>query len=448
MITRERFIRTDKKDSISGSVMHTYQHFSGINITVIPKPGFTHKFAAFVVPYGSVHTRFRDGSAPHQIIEVPAGTAHYLEHCVFSRDEEGENGLLNRLAALGADANAYTTYTHTMYYLTSVDHFGEAMRLYFTSLLEPCLDEKRVEAEREIIQAEINMYCDDPDVVAYDRLMKNMFVRHGVREDIAGTAESISQITADHLQAVHRNFYNPASISLVLAGDFEDKFLSGLLDHIDNSFQADGEHCAGQPVGNLEPKEVACYSDNVIAEIAAESFHLGYKDPVVTVRNISSGANLMMRRIAGQLLLETIIGPSSSLYEELYAQGIINDSFAFEYVRETDCSYVLISGESQHPAAAAEVIHHRLVKALQEDEIDRKLFDVQKRVVTGQFLRSMDSVESAGMTAAICRLSNIDLFDYSGSFERIDIDDTIDHMSFILDHDVAARVILQNEEKE
>ena len=352
-MTAMRFIRNEK-DTISGArcIVSTYERISDVYSS-----GIQQKFAAIAIP-----------TAPFTpIYETrPCGryceSAHYMEHCVFSRSEDGDGGLLGKLAALGAQANAYTTYTHTLYYFSTVDHFSASLQLYLDAIRRPHLEEERVEAEREIIAAELNMYRDDPDNVSFHRLMKNLFQEHGVREDIGGTVESIRTITAEHLQTVHRNFYAPQSISLILAGDFEQDYLMDLLEILHESLPETAPEATAAPFIRLEPTEVGRVFEIVQANVSTESFVIGYKDSHVNVQTQSGGCQLMMYQLAGQLYLDSLIGTATPLYEKLYAEGVINESFQASYLRESNFAFVLISGESENPEASADAVHRALTK--------------------------------------------------------------------------------------
>jgi predicted Zn-dependent peptidase len=163
----------ETKDRLTGKLLRTYRHTCGLLVKVLPRPGFSRRFAAVTIPYGSIHTTFTDG---RQTWHVPAGTAHFLEHCIFSRDDGG--GLLGRLSELGASANAYTTHSHTMYYFSTVHHFDEALELYLDAILQPYLGEDRIEAERPVILSELDQYMDDPDTRCYMQLMENLYANH------------------------------------------------------------------------------------------------------------------------------------------------------------------------------------------------------------------------------------------------------------------------------
>ena len=130
MSTYRGFVRTDRKDSISQNMMYSYRHQSGFHVSFIAKPGFVRKFAAFGIPYGAADLRFtseadfhryREAKAeaktdlpPMEIVEVATGSAHYLEHCIFSQDNEG--GLMVQISALGVQANAFTGDSETVIY--------------------------------------------------------------------------------------------------------------------------------------------------------------------------------------------------------------------------------------------------------------------------------------------------------------------------------------------
>jgi hypothetical protein len=88
----------------------------------------------------------------------------------------------------------------TLYYFSTVDHFGEALRLFFQTVLNPYLETDRIESERPVIQAELNQYMDDPDTRAYMKTVEALYEHHPVRADIGGTIESVATITDDTSQ--------------------------------------------------------------------------------------------------------------------------------------------------------------------------------------------------------------------------------------------------------
>ncbi len=101
---------TEIKSEIAGDSYYKVEHPSGLTIFVYPKEGYTSSYAIFGTRYGSINTKFSVNGG--DIITVPDGIAHYLEHKLFE-SEEGDAFV--RYAKTGANANAYTSFEKTCY---------------------------------------------------------------------------------------------------------------------------------------------------------------------------------------------------------------------------------------------------------------------------------------------------------------------------------------------
>lgn len=416
----------ESADPLTGKVMRTYHHLSGFVLKVLPRPGFSRRFAALTVPYGSIHTQFK---IRDQLIAVPDGTAHFLEHCVFSRDEHG--GLLGRLSGLGASANAYTTHTHTLYYFSTVHHFQKALTLYLDAVLHPYLEPDRVGSERPVILAELNQYQDDPDTRCYAQLLENLYTSHPVRQDIGGTAASVEQITSDHLKQVWRCYYQPATLALTLAGDLDER---PILQDLDRRLPVGPASSRAVPVWPAEHPRPRETFGKLQMNVAAPSFLVGVKDPAIRPDNPLYGRSLIGRQRAARLVLDTLLSPVSPLYEALYARGLINDSFGFHYACEENFAFLAVGGESADPLAAAASLRDGLIQHFQAG-IDPGLFEIQKRAAAGDFVRSLDSIEHCGMVQAQCNLHDFDLFDYPAIYDKMDPVTAAAMLSFLADPD-------------
>ena len=113
--------------SVGQDVWITQATAIGPEVIVIPKPGLQRKYATFSTRYGSNERRFalHEGGA----VEIPAGTAHFLEHQLF---DQPEKNVLQELSALGVNPNAYTGRYYTVYLISAVERWLEA----FARLLE------------------------------------------------------------------------------------------------------------------------------------------------------------------------------------------------------------------------------------------------------------------------------------------------------------------------
>ncbi len=457
MSTYRGFVRTERKDSISQNMMYNYRHQSGFHVSFVAKPGFVRKFAAFGIPYGAADLRITSGEdfrryrearaenkpmdPPMQVIEVEPGSAHYLEHCIFSQDDQG--GLIGQLAGLGAQANAFTGDSETVYYFSTVEHFNEALILYFDALLAPDLSEERIEAEREIIASELSMYEDDPDSVSVRHLLSQLYNKHGLRFDIGGTDESIRRITASSLKKICDLFYTPAALNLVLVGDFPEDKMIEVIDLLADKLEGIKIKPAGVNLYVDEPAQVNSAYGELGMDVEIESFHIAFKNPGINRFHSANGSYWALVQTQGQLFCDALIGETSPLYQELYSEGIINDSFSVHFACGHDYNYVMMGGESENPEQAANEVARRFRAAVAGELLDREVFKIQKKALHGNFVRSLDHIESCGMAALEARMYECDLFDHAAVFSRLDSDEAGNFMKFVLDDCNMTKVILR-----
>ncbi len=429
------FKRTVREDPVTGGILRSFEHPCGMAIHIIPKSGFSKQFAGIAIPFGSVHNEFRGGNGGK--IVLPAGSAHYMEHCVFYRD--GDGGLLSALSALGASANAYTSNTHTLYYFSCAGQFEEILGKYLEAVLHPYLGEDRIEAERSIILQELSMYRDDPDSRIYNELLQSLYVSHPVRDDIGGVPESVAGITAAHLQAAAGRFYTPSSVILTAAGNVDESAILEIA-----SRAAEKAACVGRPSEDDyffpdEPDHAGTARTDTAMDVTVGSFLLGFKNSSVSPARSLAGPQQIRLRRSGQLFWEMLLGRSSPIYETLFAEGLINDSFGYHFVCEGTYSFLAAGGESPDPEKACGKLRAMIREAFARmpDEASSRRFEVQKRSAGGSFIRSLDSVEHCGLTEVSASLSGINLFDFPDLYDKMSLEETADSMRFVLD-DAAA----------
>lgn len=330
MTIHHGMIRHDKKDPLSGLRLHHYRHNSGFDLTVLPKAGFATKFVGFAIPCGASALRFRDRLTGEETT-VPPGTAHLLEHVIFRRNVEDDpvSGVLSRLTDLGIDANAYTSDTHMLFYFNTVESMLAGIMLLFDAIRNPGFEQADIESERKIIRSELDLYFDEPENQVYQGVLDNLYHEHPVRYDIAGSAETLETITVEHLQALHRTFFTQGSLSMVVVGDVDE---TALLDHLAPMLEEGQPAEQSRPIIPNEPESAVRDRTILHGPVVNALFGLGWKDPQVSRDNPLNGAQLRLRQLAGQLYFQTLIGDSSAFYEELFTEGLIDESFSLSLI--------------------------------------------------------------------------------------------------------------------
>lgn len=163
---------------------------NGLLVQMLPKKDFHKTYAILTVNFGSIDRTFVP-KGKTEMRTVPDGIAHFLEHKMFEKEDHDAFDLFGKL---GADSNAFTSFTQTSYLFSGSDHIHENIDVLLDFVQDPYFSEKTVEKEKGIIGQEISMYDDDPNWRLYFGILGNLYPNDPMHIDIAGTKESIFTI--------------------------------------------------------------------------------------------------------------------------------------------------------------------------------------------------------------------------------------------------------------
>ena len=323
---------------------------NGLEICVVPKPGYAKKYAFFATRYGGMDTRFQlDG----KWLDTPAGIAHYLEHKMF---DTKEGNALQELAKNGAEPNAFTSNAMTGYYFDSTEHFEENLEILLSFVSIPYFTEESVAKEQGIIGQEIRMIEDNPDWQIYTRMMQALYQSSPARTSIAGTVESISHITAETLYDCHKAFYTPSNMILTVVGDVDPIHVADLARRV---LPREGGPIIPRDYGD-EPETVTLRETSRAMEVSSPQFLTGFK-----CRPAAEGEDYLRLAVVGDMACDILLGESSPLYLRLYDQGLINTSFGGSFEMMPGVAYLYAGGDSRDARAVAAEIQQeaeRLVR--------------------------------------------------------------------------------------
>lgn len=305
---------------------------NGLRLRVIPKKGFSAFYAVFGTKYGGAYRRFAiDG----QMKDTPAGVAHFLEHKMFDLPN-GDNAM-NLLTANGADPNAFTSSGMTCYYFQCTHSFEENLRILLHFVSTPYFTDETVEKEQGIIAQEIRMCDDNPGMAIYYNLLKLLYDHHPIRDQVAGTVESIAEITADTLYDCHKIFYAPSNMILCVEGDVEPERIAAI------AREELGTERAAVPVADFGAAEglLPCEKEKTVEmAVSAPQFLFGAKVD-------QTGTDPLRLRLISTLSSRLMFGASSPFYNRLYADGTLNRDFDCETDYSAGTATILIGGESK-----------------------------------------------------------------------------------------------------
>ena len=418
------------KSERAGDSYYKIDHPSGLTVYVYPKEGYNSAYAIIGTKYGSVNTCFSlDGG---EKITVPDGIAHYLEHKLFE-SEDGD--AFARYAKTGASANAYTSFEKTCYLFSCTDKFDESFEILLDFVQSPYFTAETVAKEQGIIGQEIKMYDDSPDWRVMFNMLEKMYHHHPVKIDIAGTVESIAEITAEKLYQCYNTFYNLNNMALCVAGNVTaeqvlktcDRMLKPCEKHnIENFFE-------DEPYEIVEP-----YVEQNFP-VSVPLFNLGFKERAQKPLNETKLAHT-------DILLELLASSTSELYQKLMDDELINTSFTFELFEGPGYCSVIFGGESRAPKQAAEQIKQYIAE-VKKNGLDKAEFESARKSVYGDVISSLNSVGSIANTVTSYHFNGNELFTYIDAVANATFEDVQNRLSEMLDVNNCTLSVVKNGEE-
>lgn len=150
------------------------------------------------------------------------GGSHFIEHLMFKGTERRPHtiDISKTLDRYGAQYNAYTGKDLTGYYVKmSAEHTDVAVDLLHDMLFNSHYKSEELDRERGVIIEEIKMYEENPIMHIEDLLERAMFAGNTLGKEIAGTAETITNMDREELIAYRDAHYRPEEMVIVLSGN-------------------------------------------------------------------------------------------------------------------------------------------------------------------------------------------------------------------------------------
>ncbi|WP_270526011.1 EF-P 5-aminopentanol modification-associated protein YfmH [Longibaculum muris] len=386
---------------------------NGLKVYLLPKKGFSKTYGLFSTCFGSIDTTFVP-IGENEMLKVPDGIAHFLEHKMFEmEDGDASDGF----ARLGASTNAFTSSSRTAYLFSTTTHEDECIELLLDFVQDIYLTEENVEKEKGIINQEIGMYDDDPDWRCYFGSIQNLYQNHPVKIDIAGTVDTVREIDKETLEKCYHTFYHPSNMMLFVVGNIDPQKTMTLIrenqakKHFEKENQIQREN-VDEPQ-DVDQDELILNMDVVMPKLIVS----------MKINDIlTEPSQKLKRELSMNLLLDLLFAKSSKLYEDWMRQGFINDSFSANFTQERNYSFLQIGGDTQEPEKLRDKIYE-LIESIDSFEIDEADFQrVQKKNI-GILIGVFNSPESIANMFSRYYFEGIMIFDLIDCLASLSLDD-------------------------
>ena len=417
-----------------------YTHSSGLEIFIFPK-NLTTFYAIFGVKYGSIHSSFCTNGSNGELITVPDGIAHFLEHKLFASEDGSDS--FERFSELGADANAYTSFNKTAYLFSSTERFYDSLRELISFVTHPYFTEENIASEVGIITEEIKMYDDSPSDRCFYGMLEGMYEHHSIRRNICGTAESIRQITPELLYSCYNSFYNLNNMGLFICGDVDEEKILEICDELlpqstpafDVIYQNENE--------KESPYVYMPYVESRM-QVSKPIFNIGIKDTDIP----KDGTKRQKRDAIYSILDEMIFSRAGELYSSLFERDMISPHLSYGYTMSPTSAYNSIAGEADEPQAVLDEIL-KYVETLKNKGLSHEDFLRGKRVMYAEFVKSFDSTDNIANNLMSFTFDGAELLSYADIIESVTFDDVSALFESAFDKEkITLSVILPLESKE
>ena len=310
---------------------------NGLTVSLLPKKQFNEVYGVVTVRFGSVDMSFTLSEKGLQC--YPAGIAHFLEHKLFER--ENAEDIMESFTRLGADSNAFTSFTKTSYLFSTINQLSENLDLLEELVTVAHFTEESVEREREIIQQEREMYQDDPDSRLFFATLANLYPNTPLATDIVGSEKSINNIQLNDLKDNFTTFYKPVNMSLFLVGNFD-------VDTVEKYFSQ-------KKLGNLEEMLVRKEKLTLQAVKETDSLRMEVSSPKLAVGIRGAGEvaeeDCYRYNVLLKLLFTMMFGWTSERFQKLYETGKLDASLSLEVEVNSRFHFVMLTMETKEPVS-------------------------------------------------------------------------------------------------
>ena len=410
-----------KKTAINNLDLDLYYELldNGLEIFVVPKKDSNNIYTTFTTKYGSTTNKFKINN---ELIEVPNGIAHFLEHKMF----EQKDGIdpFTQFNNNGANANAYTDYNQTTYLFSSPNKFEENMKILLDFVGNPYFTDKNVEKEKGIIIQELKMYEDNQFRKGFSKIVENAFNNHPIRIQVGGTIESVKSITKEDLYKCYETFYNPSNMFIVVTGNVEPEEVVKIV----KENLIDKEVIKYESVEINEEDKVYKENEVIKMNVTIPKVYYGFK---INIKNY----NMKLVKQYLSLYLDSIFDATSDFSEKMKDAEILDEDLGYYFLNTDKHLLVIFGAETKKEKELIKAIKDNLKTIPDEETFNRK-----KKVFISSIVYASDNIfriNNMIMSSIINnKVFNTDVYNQLKQLNYKEMLDIINNLSFENDLEV------------
>jgi predicted Zn-dependent peptidase len=243
--------------------------------------------------------------------------------------------------------------------------------------------------EKGIIKQEIDMYQDDPDYRLYAGALEGLFPDSPLAVDLAGTEESINQITYDDLLLAFQTFYCPEQMQVLLVGDLTIEDIEGILQNYRLANQVDKTVKLERMDLQLAPVKTR---QTIRMDVAQSKLAVAFRPQEILKKDLFYG------KIVLRLYANLLLGWTSTTYQDWYSQGLIDDTFEVQVEVNERYQFVMVTLDTGQPIAMSAKIKQLLKNPNKSKDVTEEHFLMVKKELYGEFFASLDHLDDLAVS--------------------------------------------------
>ena len=401
-----------------------------IYMWVNDKVNTTHMSLA--VKYGSIHSEFNiDGKDYY----TPPGSAHFLEHVKFN--EDANTTAHDFFHKSGADVNAFTTFDFTCYYVTAMENINENLTHLLDFVQKNYFTKALVDKEKGIILEEEKMGEDNPDVINYFGILKNLMNQSNYRNLITGNQEEIKRITVSDMRNIFNNFYHPKNMALFITGNFNPEELTMVIKENQNN-RVFNDYKNPKIIREREEDTVFNEKEVIKCNVGMPKVKYGIK----INRNKFKKYDDFSLRLIINLLLNINFGSTSDFRDHLIENNLVTEISSSCDIYDNHL-LIITSFESKYPEEVKKLVEDKF-KNLEANEKD---FIRKKKALISSYILSFDNIEKVSSIMQDDYINYGDVINnVKEKYENLCIDDLKDVCKLVNLDNTAVTILEANKE--
>lgn len=387
-------------------VTHTLDN--GLQIIISHKPGFKNSVSVLGTPFGAKHLK---QIVNNEEIIYPSGAAHFLEHKLF---EKQDIDILSVFSEMGANANAFTSYSETVYYFSTPQDIYEPLKLLINFVYDLDITEASVEKEKGIIIEELKMYREMPLFRLAMDTLDNLYINHPLQFDIGGSIKSVSQTTLKDLESAYKANYDPSQMILSIVSPIDPEVLIAFIEEQFKDIEVSSKLSVENKLID-EPVEVKETYSDIKMPVNAQKLSVAYKQKV----DLNNEKEATQFNLLIQILLDMNFSKVNPKYQEWLDNKWINDAFSYQSDFGLDYGYIQFISETNNEKEFINLMD----QMIEQMEVNEALLKQLKKRYIGEYITLFSDFESLSITNFRAVVANFDLFELIEWLEALNVTD-------------------------